>query len=90
MCRVTVQSASYEVFGHNVDDAVSWASDVLHEWGVRSSLVRAWESAAREASRTAPCAVDLEYDRRASLLSVDVWQDGHRVFGLDDWVTPSR
>lgn len=87
---MSVQSASYEVCDHNVDDAVSWATEVLHAWGVRSALGRAWEVAARQATRTGPCALDLEYDRRASLLSVDVWQCGHRVFGLDDWVTPSR
>lgn len=87
---MSVQSASFQLSATNLDDALRWATDVLHGWGLRSSIVRAWEPAARQATRSAPCALDLEYDRRASLLSVDVWQAGRRVFGLDDWVTASR
>ena len=87
---MALQSATFGVLPDHVDDAVRWASDVLHSWGVRSSLGRAWVSAATTATQSGPCQLDLEYDKRASLLSVDVWQAGRRVFGLDDWVTAAR
>jgi hypothetical protein len=32
------------------------------------------------------CTLTLDYDEDAQLLAVDLWQDGQRLFGVDDWV----
>ncbi len=29
-----------------------------------------------------------EYEPELSLCSLEIWSDGRRVFGLDDWVGP--
>ena len=64
--------------------AEQWAEQVLHGWGVRSPLQRAWLEAVELAQ--GECLLSFEYDADAGLLAVEVWRDGRRLWGLDDWI----
>jgi hypothetical protein len=76
---------SRRVVPEHQDAAQRWAQATLgEEWGLRSSLGRAWVPFAQRAD--GECTLTLEYDDDAHLLAVELWQDGQRLFGLDDWV----
>ena len=67
--------------------AQQWGQEQVRQWGVRSAFVALWleQAAARLPAGTLGRAV-LEYDPVARLLSCDVWLDGRRVYGMDDFV----
>jgi hypothetical protein len=75
---------SRRVVREHLGAAQRWAQATLGEWGLRSSLGRARVPFAQRAD--GECTLTLEYDEDAHLLAVELWQDGQRLFGLDDWV----
>jgi hypothetical protein len=64
--------------------AQQWAAQTFASWGIRSPLLKAWLPALEQVG--ADCTLSFELDRDAGLLAVDLWQDGRRVWGLDDFL----
>jgi hypothetical protein len=71
-------------------DARATAQEVgsaLSAWGVRTSAPAMWAASAAERVRDAEGAQwTVEWDEDLRLVSFEVWQAGHRLFGLDDWL----
>lgn len=69
--------------------AERWIEDVLAGWDLQPAVGGRWLSPADPHLR-APGALRLraEYEPELSLCSLEIWSDGRRVFGLDDWVGP--
>ena len=67
--------------------AQQWADQQLQSWGLVGGHVKAWLHTAAESlpAGVAGRAV-LVYDASDRLLSFDVWLDGQRVFGMDDFL----
>lgn len=76
--------AQREVSPTDLAAAEEWAAQTFASWGVRSPLLQAWVPAAEQVG--GPCTLSLDLDRDAGLLAVDLWQDGRRVWGLDDFL----
>ena len=71
----------------DVRAAHEWTDFQLDAWGVRTPWAQVWLTEA--ATRIAPggtARVVLDYDPEEHVLSLDVWCDGARVYGIDDLV----
>ena len=76
--------AQREVTPADVADAQEWAAATFAAWGIRSPLLQAWVP---EVSRAgSACTLSFDLDRDVGLLAVDLWCDGRRVWGLDDFL----
>lgn len=83
-----VMQATCELRAEQVPAASDWARQQTDGWGVPPSHVAHWLSTAgRMLPPTASASVELSYDPAMGLLSLDVWHEGTRVFGMDDWVS---
>ena len=78
------------VFTYTADqlaEACAWAGIQTSSWGLPIAHVPHWlaqaadELADREAGKAVLC-----YDPEDRLLSFDVWSEGRRVFGMDDFL----
>ena len=76
--------AQRDVSAGSVGAAQEWAAATFTSWGIRSPLLQAWVPVVEQLRGSATLSLDL--DRDAGLLAVDVWQDGRRVWGLDDFL----
>ncbi len=67
--------------------AQQWARSQASAWGVQSSIID-WSltAAARQIDAEQVGRVVLEYDPPQHLLSIDVFCDGARLYGMDDFV----
>lgn len=68
-------------------EAEEWLGGVLKEWGVRSSSTGRWLSAAQatlEGSNELEIVV--QYDAMLLLFTIEIWESGRRVYGIDDWL----
>jgi len=67
--------------------AERWIEDVLEGWHLQPAMGGRWLSPADPHLR-APGALRLraEYEPDLCLCTLEIWSDGRRVFGLDDWV----
>ena len=65
--------------------ARDWASSQLSSWGITTPYIGLWLNEASSRLRPEGTArVVLDYDPKERLLSLDVWCDGLRVYGMDD------
>jgi len=70
-----------------VDAAEQWAEERLAEWGLPTHMARLWiDSAAPSLTPVAEGEIVLEYEADLGIVTCEMWSDGKRVFGLDDWV----
>ena len=76
--------AQREVSPGSLGAAQEWAAATFGDWGIRSPLLRAWVPAFEQLGADATLRLDL--DRDMGLLAVELWQDGRRVWGLDDFL----
>lgn len=68
------------------EDAETWLGELLDEWSVRGSVGR-WLAAARPVMETQnELVLFAQYDPVLLLFSVEIWQAGKRVYGIDDWL----
>lgn len=64
-----------------------WLGGLLKAWGVRSSVTGRWLSAAQaEMENETELVIFVQYDSLMLLFTVELWESGHRVFGIDDWL----
>ena len=71
----------------DVAPAREWLSFQMQTWGVDSPYVDWWVAeAARLLGGGRAARAVLEYEPDQRLLSFDVWCDGRRVYGMDDFV----
>ena len=64
-----------------------WLGGVLKAWGVRSSDSGRWLSAAQgDLKSDAELVIFVQYDALMLLFTVELWADGERVYGIDDWL----
>lgn len=72
------------------DDLPRLSTDVrqtLTTWHVTSAFVDMWlRSATERVAADAEARVTVDFDEDIHLLSFDVWVDGRRVYGADDFV----
>jgi hypothetical protein len=78
---------TWTVRGGDLTTVASEVPDVLREWHVRCPFVDYWlRTTSQKVAEDDKTEVVVEYDDNAKLLSFDVWVDGKRVFGADDWL----
>lgn len=64
-----------------------WLGGLLKAWGVRSSSTGRWLSAAQAALESdAELVIFVQYDSVMHLFTVELWESGRRVYGIDDWL----
>ena len=64
-----------------------WLGGVLKAWGVRSSSTGRWLSAAQEKLESdAELVIFVQYDALMLLFTIEIWDEGERVYGIDDWL----
>ncbi len=67
--------------------AERWIEDVLAGWELQPAVGGRWLAPADPHLRSpGPLRLRAEYEPELSLCSLEIWCDGRRVFGLDDWV----
>ena len=60
---------------------------LLAEWGLPTHMARLWiDSAAPRLSPALDGEIVLEYEQDLGIVTCEMWADGKRLFGLDDWV----
>lgn len=69
-----------------VDEAARWADATLGRWGLVTPLRTAWLPWARRFAGLGSFELQYEYDVELGLLTCDLFRDGRRLFGLDDYV----
>ena len=79
------RTATYDFTPADLADVERRAMAELAGWGLGGGQLRTWLAMARS-SVAGSARLVLEYDAAAGLLSCDVWCDGKRAFGADDWV----
>ena len=69
------------------DRAEQWAVDRLSEWGLPTHLAKLWmDSAAPRLTPLVEGEIVLEYEADLGIVTCELWSDGQRLFGLDDWI----
>ena len=67
--------------------AEEWLGGLLKAWGVRSTSTGRWLSAAQAALESrAELVMFVQYDSVMLLFTIEIWEQGQRVYGIDDWV----
>ncbi len=67
--------------------AEEWLGGLLKAWGVRSSSTGRWLSAAQAAlESSSELVMFVQYDSVMLLFTIEIWEQGQRVYGIDDWV----
>ena len=77
--------ASFTYEPSTVDAAQAWVLAQSASWGIRSPYLREWVQRGGELlgpGRSGDAV--LAWDETHRLLSLDVWCDGRRVYGMDD------
>jgi len=70
-----------------LEPAQSWAQGEARKWQVRAPYLTMWLSQASALLEPSDVGdVVLCYDPDVRLVSIDVYRDGSRVFGMDDLV----
>lgn len=60
---------------------------MLTEWAVRSAMADRWlASAERALEEPGDLVLFVQYDAALSLFTLEIWREGDRIFGIDDWV----
>lgn len=60
---------------------------VLEAWGLQPALAGRWLAPADSHLGTdLEITLGAEYDPELQVCTVELWQDGRRVYGIDDWV----
>ena len=73
--------------GNRAAEAQEWLGGVLNAWGVRSAATGRWLSAAQaELESDTELVIFVQYDALMLLFTVELWADGERVYGIDDWL----
>lgn len=84
----TRYTSSYQLTGDDpANDVHSWLSATLTEWHLPAGLGRRWLAGAGE--HLGPSGADelyLQFDAVMGLVTVELWQEGRVLFGIDDWV----
>ncbi len=79
--------STYRLEAGALPAAQQWAQGELRSWAVRSPYVDGWLDRAAQLLGDGPGGeVVLCFDEGERLLSLDVWCEGKRVFGMDDLV----
>lgn len=79
--------ATFEPMTRRRAHAEMWLEGVLADWSVQPGLAGRWlASAERHMNAADPLTLRAEYDQQLSLFTFEVWRDGERVFGIDDWI----
>ena len=69
------------------DSAEQWTMQRLAEWGLPTHMARLWiDSAAPRLSPSVEGEIVLEYEVDLGIVTCEMWSEGKRLFGLDDWV----
>lgn len=64
-----------------------WLGGLLKAWGVRSPSTGRWLSPAQAAlESSAELVIFVQYDAMMLLFTVEIWEAGQRVYGIDDWL----
>ena len=64
-----------------------WLGGLLKAWGVRSASTGRWLSPAQAAlESSSELVIFVQYDAMMLLFTVEIWEDGQRVYGIDDWM----
>lgn len=64
-----------------------WLGGVLKAWGVRSSSTGRWLSPAQaQLESETELVIFVQYDALVLLFTIELWADGRRVYGIDDWL----
>ena len=72
---------------HRAAEADEWLGGLLKAWGVRSSSTGRWLSPAQAALEgSAELVIFVQYDAMMLLFTVELWDSGQRVYGIDDWM----
>jgi hypothetical protein len=65
----------------------AWLGGLLKAWGVRSASTGRWLTAAEAAFDTSgELVIFAQYDSLMLLFTIEIWDNGQRVYGIDDWV----
>lgn len=68
-------------------EAEEWLGGVLKAWGIRSSSTGRWLSAAQATLEgSTELIIFVQYDALLLLFTVEIWEAGRRVYGIDDWL----
>lgn len=68
-------------------EAEAWLGGLLTAWGVRSASTGRWLSAAQATLEgDAEIVMFVQYDTVLLLFTIEIWQNGRRVYGIDDWL----
>lgn len=68
-------------------EAEAWLGGLLKAWGVRSASTGRWLTAAEAAlDASGELVIFAQYDSLMLLFTIEIWESGHRVYGIDDWV----
>ena len=69
------------------ESAEEWTVARLAEWGLPTSMARLWiDSAAASFRPVTEGEIVLEYEADLGIVTCEMWADGVRLFGLDDWI----
>ena len=75
------------VFYADYEATAEAVAEAAQAWSLRVPAVRLWAQVARDMLPEAPSARwTLEFDPQMKLVSFDVWADGRRVYGADDFL----
>ena len=70
-----------------LSETEAWLGGLLKAWGVRSASTGRWLSAAQAALESdAELVIFVQYDAVMHLFTVELWEEGRRVYGIDDWL----
>lgn len=78
--------SAYTYTSSDLPQAREWTDFQLQSWGVRSSFADWFLTEATRVLGDRTGRVVLDYDAGNRLLSFDVWCEGVRLYGLDDFV----
>ena len=68
------------------ESAAAEVTDVAQTWQIRVPAIRMWAQAAVAYVGDGPARWLLEFDPVESLVSFEVWVNGRRAYGIDDWL----
>ena len=68
-------------------DAEQWLGELLREWDVRSASTGRWLAAAQETLDSGDeLVLFAQWDPTILLFTLEIWQAGRTVYGIDDWL----
>ena len=74
-------------WGDRRAEAEAWLGGLLTAWGIRSPATGRWLSAAEaKLEGSGEMVIFVQYDTMLLLFTIEIWEDGQRIYGIDDWL----